>query len=106
MQLRKGVSTGAVAGVIVIILVVAAVGYYYISTPGTTTTSVVTSTVTSTASPTATTTAAGNTVTVMAISGFSDGFFNATARDFLARRRPRGRLWPPGPKTQAVSEEP
>jgi ABC-type glycerol-3-phosphate transport system substrate-binding protein len=85
MQLRKGISTGAVAGVIIVVLVVAAVGYYFISSPAkvttTTATSVVTSTVTA---PPTTTTAAGNTITVMAISGFSDAFYNATAADFMA----------------------
>jgi multiple sugar transport system substrate-binding protein len=92
MQLRKGISTGAVVGAIIVILVVAAVGYYFITaTPTVTTTtatstSTATSTVTSTvtASPTTTTSAAGNTVTIMAISGFSDGFYNATAKDFMA----------------------
>lgn len=87
MQLHKGVSTGAVVGVIIVILVVAGVGYYfYTSTPTvttTTTTSIVTSTVTAPA--TTATSAAGNTITVMAISGFSDAFYTATARDFMAQ---------------------
>jgi len=86
MQLRKGISTGAVAGVIIVILVVAGVGYYFVTNPTVTTTtatSTVTSTVTGGASST-TTSAAGNSITVMAISGFSDAFFNQTAKDYMA----------------------
>ena len=105
-------STGAVIGVIIIILVIAIGGaYYYVSTAtGTTTTAVSTSTsvstsistipttetttavststatvtVTPTTSTTtsSTTTAQGNTVTIMAISGFSDAFYSAVATDF------------------------
>ena len=84
MQLRKGVSTGAVVGVIVVILVVAGVGYYFYSSGPTVTTKTSTVTSTVTAPPT-TTSAAGNTITVMAISGFSDAFYNATAQDFMAQ---------------------
>ena len=95
-------STGAVLGVIIVVIIIAAGGaYYYISaTPATTVT--VTSGVTSTATatslattthvatttttigPTTTSTAQGNTLTVMAISGFSDSFYSAVATDFEA----------------------
>ena len=106
MKLRKGMSTGAVIGVIVIIAIIALGGaYYYVaSSPATTVTvtSGVTSTATATSTatqvatttslltttatvgpPTTTTTSSeGNTLTIMAISGFSDSFYSAVAKDF------------------------
>lgn len=61
---------------IIIILVVAGVVYYYVPTP---------SPASSTSpGPSITTSAAGNTLTVMSISGFSDSFYTAVASDFQA----------------------
>jgi multiple sugar transport system substrate-binding protein len=79
MKLRNGVSTGAVVGVIVVILVLAGVVYYiYPTITGPSPTS---SSSSSSSAPPPT----GNTLTVMAISGFSDSFYQAVATDFQAK---------------------
>ncbi len=81
-------STAAVLGVIILVIIIAAGGaYYYVSsTPGKTVT-VTPPATTTTVGPTTTTTstsAQGNTITIMAISGFSDAFYTAVAKDFQA----------------------
>ncbi|MDV3278394.1 MAG: extracellular solute-binding protein [Nitrososphaerales archaeon] len=82
MKLRNGVSTAAVAGVVIVILVLAGVAvYFYSSVPGPTSSTSTSPTTTSTT----TTASAGNTLTIMSISGFSDSFYTAVGKDFEAQ---------------------
>ncbi len=79
----------AVAGIIIVVLVVAGVAYYAVTLQPTVVTQTVTATKTTTstasASTSSTTAQAGQSISVMSISGFSDSFYKAVAQDFMAQ---------------------